>query len=172
MHPSGDELAGVVDLFGALGRPQLRRAVEEAAFRAGREVDRDALDAAIDDAVESYRLVAYDPPGTDAEPHTETRTDSEIDGTLLAVGPTAFPTLPEAGEDLPHIMDVEPRDPKREALADAVTRRFRAETARAVDEGDRERIALLLDVSYDLETWGPVDLSEMRDRLDDVLADG
>ena len=32
-------------------------------------------------------------------------------------------------------------------------------------EGDDERIDLLLDVSYDLEVWAPVDVSDVRGRL-------
>jgi hypothetical protein len=154
MAPSGDELAGIVDLFGALTRDQLRRAVREAAFRAGDDVDGEAVAAAIDGAVDEYRLVTH-----------------EVDGErLLVAGPTAFPTLPEGAEDLPHIMDVAERSPDRAAVGESVARRFRAETARAVDRGDVEAIERLLDASYDLETWAPVELSGMRDRLDDALA--
>ena len=36
---------------------------------------------------------------------------------------------------------------------------------------DQERIETLLDVCYDLEAWGPVELREVRGRLDDALAE-
>ena len=149
-----DELAGVVDLFGALSRSELERALEELAFkRGGQSADAEALAAAVDDAVDRYYLVEYDDPGGDAS------------DALLAVGPVAFPTLPPNAEDLPHILDVEPRDPDREALGERVGDRFREEAARAVDEGDAERVEHLLDVSYDLEAWTPVDVSAERERL-------
>jgi hypothetical protein len=165
MSPSGDELAGIVDLFGGLTREELRQAVAEAAFRAGEEVDASRLAAAIDAAVDEYRLVACDP---DAATTPETAETPDED--LLVAGPTAFPELPEAAEDLRIIMDVERRSVDRAAIADAVGRRFRAETSRAVETGDGESAATLLDVSYDVETWGPVDLSDARERLDETLA--
>jgi len=159
---SGDELAGVVDLFGALTREQLRQAVEEVAFRVGDERDDADVSAAIDEALEEYRLVACDPEEAGAPTGDEE---------LLVAGPTAFPTIPEGGQDLPLIMDVERRSVDREAVGRAVQRRFRAETARAVEAGDLERAETLLDVSYDVETWAPVDLADVRTRLDDALED-
>jgi hypothetical protein len=51
-----DELAGVVDLFGALTPRELERALEELALKRGGTVDVDDLAAAIDDAVASYVL--------------------------------------------------------------------------------------------------------------------
>jgi hypothetical protein len=164
MLPDGDELAGIVDMFGALSRSQLRRAVAEAAFRAGEDVDDGAVDAAITSAVAEYRLVGYDPEGeTDPDPST-----AGEDG-LLVAGPTAFPSPPEGARDLPHIMDVERTEPDTEAAGEAVAARFRAETARAVERGDEDRIERLLDVSYDLETWAPIDMAPLRNRLDDAL---
>jgi hypothetical protein len=169
MPPSGDELAGIVDLFGALTREQLRRAVREAAFRAGEDVDDAAVDAAITSAVAEYRLVGYDPEGGDGEADADPASAGE-DG-LLVVGPTAFPEPPAGSEDLPHIMDVDRRDADRDAAGEAVARRFRAETARAVERGDEHRIERLLDVSYDLETWAPVEMGPLRDRLDEALGE-
>lgn len=150
---TGDELAGVVDLFGALTRDELESALGELAFKRGEAVDDDAIHDAIDAAVEDYYLVTVD---SDA-------------GTLLAPGPVAFPTLPDGAEDLPHILDVSSRDPDRATLVEAVERRLRADAARAVDAEDVERVEHLLDVSYDLETWGATDVSDVRSRLDDAL---
>jgi hypothetical protein len=150
---TGDELAGVVDLFGALTREELESALGELAFKRGEDVDREAARAAVDEAVENYYLVAV---GGDGE-------------TLLAPGPAAFPSLPEGAEDLPHILDVPERAPERSSLVDAAERRLRGDAARAVDEGDEDRIERLLDVSYDLETWGGVDVAEVRTRLDDAV---
>ena len=150
MTLSPDEVAGVVDLFGALTREELDRALAELAYRR----DEDIPDADVTAALEAYALVTYE--SKDAE--------------RLAVGPAAFPTLPDGSEDLPHILDAEVRAPDREALATAAERRFRADVARAVDAEDATRIERLLDVSYDLEAWGDVSLAELRDRLDDALA--
>lgn len=147
-----DDLAGVVDLFGALTRDELDRAVEELAFKR----DADPPEGLVDRAREAFALVAYEPPA--GEP-------------LLVAGPTAFPTLPAGAEDLPHILDVEPREVSREQVARAVEERFRAETASAVADDDRERMQALLDASYDVEAWGPVDLGAVRERLDDALAE-
>lgn len=148
MEVSHDELAGVVDLFGALTRGELREALSELAFRRGEEPP--AVDDAIGDALAGYYLVEFG------------------DESLLAPGPAAFPTLPEGAGDLPHIMDVEPRTVDRQDLAAAAEKRFRARAARAAAEGDDDRIARLLDVSYDLEAWGPVSLDDARERLDDA----
>jgi hypothetical protein len=81
----------------------------------------------------------------------------------------AFPTLPDSAEDLPHIMDVPDRDVDDDAVIEAAERRLRADAAAAVDAGDAERIEQLLDVSYDLETWGAIDVSGVRSRLDTAL---
>jgi hypothetical protein len=151
MDLSADELAGVVDVFGALSRTELRRACAELAFKRGEETEPSVYGDSIDAAVESYHLVAVD--GETA---------------LLAVGPTAFPTLPEGAGDLPHIMDVPDRDLARDRVVEAVERQFRADAAAAIDAGDEDWIAALLDVSYDLDAWGAVDLADARDRLDAV----
>jgi hypothetical protein len=166
-----DELAGVVDLFGALTRAELDRARAELAYRRGEDPpatpahpDADGAaaspstgsgDGPVDRAVAEYYLVAYDRDGRE----------------FLTVGPVAFPTLPPEAEDLPHILDVEARNVDRAALGEAVERRLRADAARAVADGDAERVAHLLDVTYDLEAWAPVDVAAVRDRLDAALAE-
>ncbi|WP_435077246.1 DUF7109 family protein [Halococcus sp. AFM35] len=153
MELTHDELAGVIDLFGALSRTELVEAGEELAFKRGADFEDDNVDAAL----AAYRLVSFD---------HDTIVERDVDERLLAAGPTAFPTLPEGAEDLPHILDVEMRTPDRAALGAVVEERFRADAARAVSDDDRERIQRLLDVSYDLETWAPVELDGVRDRLD------
>lgn len=147
---TGDDLAGIVDLFGALTRAELDEAIDELAFKRGADRPEGVVDAAIED----FSLVASDPPEGER---------------LLVAGPTAFPTLPDGAEDLPHIMDVEPREVGREEVAKAVEERFRSETAEAVAAGDRDRMRTLLDASYDVEVWGPADLGGVRERLDDAL---
>lgn len=152
MDLSADELAGVVDLFDALSRAELCRGCVELAFKRGEETEQTAFEDDIDAAVDSYHLVAIE----------------DADTTLLAVGPTAFPSLPDGAGDLPHILDVPERSLSRERVVEAVERQFRADAAAAIDAGDHERIAALLDVSYDLDAWGAVDLGAARDRLDDA----
>jgi hypothetical protein len=164
MNATADELAGVVDLFGGLTRPELERALEEAAFRAdGGDVDSDALETGIDGALESFALVSYDASEPSAPDGTEPGEP------LLVAGPTAFPTVPDGAEDVPHILDVEPRRPDREALGETVRAEFVAAADAAVDDGDDDRIETLLDVSYDVETWAPVDLADERARLEAAL---
>ena len=153
---TGDELAGVADLFGAVTRAELECALGELAFKRGETVDDDAATDAVDAAVENYYLVALEREGDELP--------------LLAPGPAAFPALPEGAEDLPHILDIPDREPDRESLVEAAERRLRADAAGAVDDGDAERIERLLDVSYDLETWGRVDVGDVRARLDDAAA--
>ncbi len=143
-----DDLAGVVDLFGALTREELLRALEELAFKRGADPPGEA---ALESAVDSYHLVEHDG--------------------YLVPGPVAFPSLPPGADDLPHIMDVEERSPDPEAVGRTVEERFRAEAARALGDGDGPRVERLLDVSYDLETWGPVEVADVRRRLDDARAE-
>lgn len=144
-----DELAGVVDMFGGLTREELDEALAELAYRHGEEPP----DPDVADALERYVLVEHDHGGD----------------TLLVPGPVAFPALPEDGTDLPHMLDVPARSIDREALARDVEERFRADVARVVAAEDEARMRELLDVSYELDAWGPVDLGEMRGRLDDAL---
>ncbi|MFT4889704.1 MAG: hypothetical protein ACI9YT_000615 [Halobacteriales archaeon] len=147
-----DDIAGVLDLFGGLTREELDRALEEFAFRAG---DQDSPDEyPLDDALEEFAVVEFERPDG---------------GTLLVPGPTAFPTVPEHAEDLPRILDVDRRSIDRVALGEAAVERFRAEAAAAVDEGNEDRVSELLDLTYDLEAWAPVDVATLRDRLDAAL---
>jgi hypothetical protein len=151
----GDELAGIVDQFGALTPAELDRAVEEVAFRAGEEVDEAALAGAVEAAERRLRLVAVD----------------RDDRRLYVAGPGALPRLPTGGENLPHVLDVPERSVERRAVVEAAERRLREAAARAVGTGDRERAELLLDATYDLEAWAPeADASGVRERLDDSLA--
>ncbi|ELZ92808.1 DUF7109 family protein [Haloferax sulfurifontis] len=150
-----DDLAGVVDLFGALTREELETALDELAFKQGRETDDDALSGAISDAVDAYYLVPYEDDETDAE--------------LLTVGPMAFPTLPDRAEDLPHILDYPTREVPRDELATQVESRLRAAAASAVQTGDTDEIERLLDVTYDLEAWADTDVGSIRERLDAAL---
>ena len=153
MDLSPDELAGVVDLFGALTRQDLREACVELAHKVGADADPAEFDADIDRAVAGYQLVAV--PEGDAE--------------SLVVGPTAFPELPDGATDLPHILDADERSVDRGRVASAAERQFRDDAAGAVEAGDREAIERLLDVSYELDVWGPVELSATRERLDSAL---
>ncbi|MFW6000431.1 MAG: DUF7109 family protein, partial [Halorubrum sp.] len=149
-----DDLAGVVDLFGWLTRAELSRALSELAFKRRAEVDDDAIDAAIDLAVAEYALV----PAPDGALSGDGATNRTATGSApLAVGPAAFPTLPEGAEDLPHILDVPDRGVDREALADAVLDRLREEAVEAITQGDDDRLETLADVTYDVEAWAPVD---------------
>ncbi|MFB6120701.1 MAG: hypothetical protein ABEJ68_06245 [Halobacteriaceae archaeon] len=149
MHFDGDDVAGVVDLFGALTRDELGRALGELAFRAGGDDDPDAHADAIDEAVADYFLVAVD--------------DGEE---LLVPGPVAFPNLPEGAADLPHILDVPERSVDRDAAAERVRERLREEAETVAERGDSERAATLLNVTYDAEAWAALDLSDVRDALD------
>ena len=153
MELSHDELAGVVDLFGALPQTALVEAGDELAYKRGTTFDG----GNVDEAIRTYHLVTFGP---------ESGVVAGADEPLVAAGPTAFPTLPDGAEDLPHIFDRDPVTPDRTALGHVVEERFRADAARAAAEGDGDRIDRLLDASYDIETWAPVDLGDIRDRLD------
>ena len=143
-----DEVAGIVDLFGALTRAETRQALSELAYRRGGE----SPESAVDEAIAAFALVAVDRDGD----------------RLLAPGPAAFPELPEGAEDLPHILGTEGRSLDREAAVDAAVSRFREDAVDAAKHDNHERAATLVDVSYDLETWGGTDLSALRERLDAV----
>ena len=160
-----DDLAGVVDLFGWLTRAELSEALSELAFKQRAEVDEAAIDAAIDLAVAEYALVPA-PSGALSGDEGEADGDrTAAESTALAVGPAAFPTLPEGSEDLPHILDVPDREVDREALADAVLERLREEAVEAIGEGDDARLETLADVTYDVEAWAPVDVDPVRTRI-------
>ena len=151
MDLSPDELAGVVDLFGGLTRAELASACVELAHKAGHDRERAAFEGDIDAALSGYYLVAVDD--------------------VLVVGPTAFPELPDGGADLPHILDAAERSVPPEKRGAAAEKRFRREAASAVESDETDRITQLLDVSYELEVWGPVELGETRARLDAALED-
>ncbi|MFW6320283.1 MAG: DUF7109 family protein [Halohasta sp.] len=171
MSTTHDEVAGVVDLFGALSRPELAAALDELAFKQGRDVDDSALHAAIERAIDAYAIVEYRPVDDDAADGGDGGSAEWDDGRdpLLAVGPTAFPSLPPNAEDLPHILDYERRSVDRERLADGVRDRLTAEATAAAEADDAERAAELLDVSYDLETWAAVDCAAVRSTLESAL---
>lgn len=145
-----DELAGMVDCFGALTADELVRACSETAFRRGEDCEASAARAAIAAALDDYALVEHED--------------------LLVPGPAAFPTLPEGAADLPHILDVEPRSVDREAVARSAVEQFDAALETAVEEADVERCRRLLDRTYELESWGPIDLADERERLDEALS--
>ncbi|ARS90231.1 DUF7109 family protein [Natrarchaeobaculum aegyptiacum] len=167
MNVTGDELAGVVDLFGGLTRTELERALSEAAFRAsGDSLEPDDVEAPLEAAREEFAVVALEP--ADASNEATWADDGEPEP-LFVAGPAAFPTLPEGAEDLPHIMDVDTRRPDREALGATVRDRFLADVSSAVEAGDADRCRHLLDLSYDLEAWAPIDLTDERDRLEAAL---
>ncbi len=152
----GDELAGVADQFGALTRAELGRAVDELVFRRGETAAETARERAVEAALDELRLVAIE----------------QGDETLLAPGPAALPALPAGAEDLPHVLDAPTRSVEPAALADAAERRLRAGAARAVADGDPDRIAALLDATYELESWTPATtgVGDVRERLDAALA--
>ncbi|WP_380675496.1 DUF7109 family protein [Salinigranum sp. GCM10025319] len=72
-----DELAGVVDLFGALAREEVTRALVELAYRQGSDADESAIEAAagaaVAAAVERYFLVEYVPEGATDSPRVRRR---------------------------------------------------------------------------------------------------
>lgn len=157
MEFTGDELAGVVELFGALTHEQLREALAELAYRTEGEFEPETFDRHIEAAREGYHLIELDGSvvGSD-EP-------------VLVAGPGAFPTLPEGAGDLTHMLDIESESIDRARAGAAVLDRFRADAASAVESADPDRVERLLDVSYELEAWADVDLSEERALLDRVL---
>lgn len=158
MDLTGDRIAGVVDLFGGLTRAELGEGLAELAYKRGEEYDPGAFEDDIDDAIVAYELVAVDPD----------RTDISVEEALLVPGPVAFPELPEGARDLPHILDVDQRSIDRDTAAGSARESFEADAETAAERGDSERIETLLDVSYELEAWGNVDLSAARERLDDA----
>lgn len=159
MEVSGDDLAGIVDLFGALTRVELRDGLAELAFKRGEDYDPDAFDPAIDSALRTYHLVAVPPADVDAS-------FSASEDPILVVGPAAFPALPEGAPDLPHILEIDDRSVDRAVAGRAAEEQFRADAARAIAGGDDERVARLVDVSYELDLWAPVSLEDARARLD------
>ncbi|TQQ79750.1 hypothetical protein EGH24_09605 [Halonotius terrestris] len=165
MSATGDELAGVVDLFGALTREELSQALTELAFKQGSEVDDAAVTDAIESATSEYVLVEYDPEASD---DASDASDEDTEP-LLTIGPAAFPTLPPNAEDLPHILDYETRSVDRDRLAEQVRDRLQAEAEDAIAADDDSRAAELLDVSYDMEAWADIETDEIRASLTAAL---
>jgi hypothetical protein len=158
LDTDSDDLAGVVDLFGALTHAELEQALTELAYKSGMEPPGPAV---VELALQRYVLVAYDPNDLDSPTSTNL-------GRLLVPGPSAFPSLPEGATDLPHIMDVPTRTPDRELVEKAVEARFRGDVAQAVADENTQLVRRLLDVSYDLDAWG-IAMTGLRERLDEVL---
>ncbi|GAB7008287.1 DUF7109 family protein [Halorubrum trueperi] len=167
-----DDLAGVVDLFDWLSRDELSRALSELAFKQRAEVDEEAIAAAIDVAVAEYAL-APAPPEALSEggetPESGHERDTDGDALALAVGPAAFPSLPDDAADLPHILDIPERGVDREALSSAVLDRLSTDATRAIEAEDAARLETLADVTYDVEAWAPVDADGIRERIVDAL---
>lgn len=152
MDLTHDDVAGIVDLFGALPESELRRGIDELAFRQGEDLDSTAVQDLIDAAKRDFSLA-------------EIRIDDE---TMLVSGPSAFSTLPDGAEDLPHILDVPRRSPSQEKLEAAVRKRLASEAAAVTNP---ERAAELVDVTYDAEAWAGIDLKDVRQRLESIAAD-
>jgi hypothetical protein len=159
MELTADELAGVVDLFGALTRAELRDALAELAFK--EDATLADPEARIDEAIEKYHLV-------EVPPAVVTPTETAMDGPVLVVGPAAFPALPADADDLPHIMSVADREVATEAVTEEVIDRFEEDVAAAVEDGDVATAEKLLDVSYELTAWGETDLDSTRRDLEAV----
>lgn len=151
MEFTGDDIAGVVEMFGGLTEADLANALVELAFKQGEDRDPADFESDIEDALAAYELVELDD--------------------LLVAGPAAFPTLPEEAADLTHILDADEQEIDREEAGTAAAEKLHREAVAAIDDGDRAEMQRLIDLSYDIETWAPVDLSETRVRLDDELAE-
>lgn len=156
MDIAPDELAGIADLFDGLTRAELREAVENVAARQGAAFDPADLAKRIEAARQEYYLLAVEHDGE----------------TVFVPGPAALPSLPNHAEDLPHMMDVPERVIDSERLANAARERLAADAERAIAEGDGDRAAFLLDVCYDAEAWGPVEVGPIRNRLTDGVDAG
>lgn len=163
-----DDLAGVVDLFAWLTREELSQAFSELAFKQRTTIDEDAIDEAIDVAVAEYALVPAPPEAVsvvDGNGEGPTDGPAGAGGEPLAVGPAAFPSLPDGAADLPHILDLADRAVDRAVLSEAVHDRLSTDAVAAITEGDTARLEVLADVTYDIETWAPVDAAPIRERI-------
>ncbi len=159
MEVSGDELAGVVGVFGGLTRAELGDALVELAFKAGEQVDAKDFEDDIEAACRSYCLLPVP-----ADYH-----ELSIDEPVLVPGPVAFGSLPPGATDLPHILDIEERSVSTEATAEAAESLFRRDAAQAVASQGSDRRQELIDASYELEAWGPIDLADVRAQLDSAF---
>ncbi|WP_224447514.1 DUF7109 family protein [Haloprofundus salilacus] len=172
MSRTYDELAGVVDLFGALTHAELAAALDELAYKQGSETDVEALSEAVDAAIEEYYLVEYVATADDRSVETSDpgRRAGEEE-TFVTVGPAAFPSIPTNAEDLPHILDVPRREVDRTALGEQVRERLAAEVEAAAEDDDEERLERLYDVTYDLDAWASVETDAIREQLVTLLQD-
>ena len=152
MAYSDDEVAGVLDLFGALTRDELETALAELSFRRGDDHDEGDLSIAVRDALANYSVVPVD-------------TDPEV----LVAGPAAFPELPADADDLPHIVDIDRTAPSRQAAAAAAETNLRDDVDAALEADDEAELSRLLDVTYELEAWGPAAVADLRERIDASL---
>lgn len=165
MDSTPDELAGIVDLFGALTRSELHQAITDLSARTGDDFDPEILDNQIDAALHEYYLLCINSDQTEESPSAATES-------VLVSGPAALPTIPPHGEDLPHIMEIEDRTIPTETLRRAAEERLRKDAAQAVNDDDATRIRDLLDTCYDLEAWAGVNTTQIRERLTSVLDEG
>lgn len=153
-----DDMAGIVELFGALDRNELRQAASELLYRRGHDPESFPIDESIEEAIDAYALLVA--PGC-ADPAPE--------GDPIVAGPSGFPTIPERAEDLPHILDIDRRSIDRERVGTAASERYQSDVARAIEATDEESIERLIDLGYEIESWAPVELDSERQRLVDSV---
>lgn len=145
---SAAEIAGIADLFEGLTRDELKTAIQELSYR--QDTEYTDIEGHIDSAIAKLVLVPVEMD----------------DGTcFLAPGPAAFPQIPEGGEDIPHILDIEPRDIPREKIGTAAEEHIRQQAAHAIATEDSERAAEILDRSYDITAFAPVDIDDIQTAL-------
>lgn len=142
-----DELAGIVSLFGGLTHEEMREACTEIAFKqTGQRPEENALETTIENAVQDHYLVTVEKDGE----------------TLLVAGPRAFPSVPDFGGDLHHILEIDDRDIDRARAADHLLDSFEAELENGIATGRREELEQL---AYDVEAWAGIDTREFREAL-------
>lgn len=139
---SNDELAGIVGMFGALTRSELKRAVTELTFKqTGERPGDQQIATMIKDALETWHLVTYETG--------ESR--------FLLPGPAAFPTLPPLAEDLHMMLEIEARDIERTEIAEMLLDDLENAHAEGIS------MDTLTQLSYDIEAWADIDASSLRD---------
>ena len=143
-----DEIAGILGRFGGLTREELDTALEEVAFRRGEDAPpRSSIETQLTDGEQAGAIV---------------RTEV-ADATLLVPGPAAFPVEPAGAEDLPHILDITPREIDRRLIASSLIDDIKQEITTAPNQSRRKT---LLDLSYDIEAWSGIDAASLREQLD------
>lgn len=143
-----DELAGAVDLFGGLTREELIQGCEDICARSGEVIDFEFINDKIENAIKKYYLVELKERG------------------LLVIGPVALPKLPEGGEDLPHLIQVENRLINKKEIEKIVFERMEEEIKVNSFEEDLESLERLLDICYDIEIWSSGGIEEARKALE------